>query len=221
MRQLAASLRPMPADWAAMHAVERDRMAELLDHVGPSIVFCHSAGGPAGFLATDARQHLVKGLVAIETIGPPFLRGDGMMLNWGIAAAPMTFDPPATDPSQLSLTIDTEGPIPLTLQQDPARRLANLAQVPIAVVSAEISPFNGLDDHLIAFLRQAGCDVDRVRLAEHGVYGNGHGMMFEKNNHQVLQVILDWLVGRGLATATRGERRDGNIRRGDQTTTSD
>jgi pimeloyl-ACP methyl ester carboxylesterase len=201
VRQLAASLRPMPTDWATMHAVEQERMAELLDRIGPSIVFCHSAGGPAGFLAADARQDLVKGLVAIETIGPPFLQRDGMSLDWGIASAPVRFEPPVSDPSQLHLTVDTDGPIPLTRQREPARRLVNLAQVPIAVVTAEVSPFSGLDDHLVTFLRQAGCDVDRVRLAEHGVHGNGHGMMFEKNNRQVLQVILDWLVGRGLAAA--------------------
>jgi len=35
--------------------------------------------------------------------------------------------------------------------------------------------------------------VERVRLADHGVHGNGHGMMMEKNNREALQVILDWL----------------------------
>jgi len=36
-------------------------------------------------------------------------------------------------------------------------------------------------------------ELERVRFADHGVHGNGHGMMMEKNNREALQVILDWL----------------------------
>jgi pimeloyl-ACP methyl ester carboxylesterase len=201
VRRLTAGSGPTLADWAAMHAIERRRMAELLDRVGPAIVFCHSAGGPAGFLAADARPDLVKALVAIETIGPPFLKRPGISLDWGVACAPLTFDPPAGDPSELRLvTEDVHGTVPRTLQEEPARKLVNLARMPIAVVTSETSPFIHFDDHLVAFLRQAGCDVERVRLADHGVHGNGHGMMFERNNREVLQVILDWLNKR-ISTA--------------------
>jgi pimeloyl-ACP methyl ester carboxylesterase len=35
--------------------------------------------------------------------------------------------------------------------------------------------------------------VDHIRLTEHGVRGNAHFMMMEKNNREVLQPILDWL----------------------------
>ena len=44
-----------------------------------------------------------------------------------------------------------------------------------------------------AFLEQAGCRVDRILLAEHGVHGNGHLMMIELNNREVLEPILRWL----------------------------
>jgi hypothetical protein len=46
-----------------------------------------------------------------------------------------------------------------------------------------------------AFLEQGGCSVDLIRLADHGVRGNGHGMMFERNNREVLGVVLQWLAG--------------------------
>ena len=49
--------------------------------------------------------------------------------------------------------------------------------------------FAMFDRHLVAFLRQAGCDAELVRLADHGVHGNGHGMMLERNNEQALAVI--------------------------------
>jgi pimeloyl-ACP methyl ester carboxylesterase len=194
VRQATASSGPMLADWSAMHALEQSRLAELLDRIGPAVVVCHSAGGPAGYLAADARPELVKALIAVETIGPPFMQRPGVDLDWGIASAPLTFDPPAESAADLQLTTDTDaGPVPRTLQVEPARKLANLSQVPIAVVTSETSPFSWFDGHLVDFLQQAGCDVDRVRLADHGVHGNGHMMMLEANNREVLQVLLDWL----------------------------
>lgn len=109
----------------------------------------------------------------------------------------MTFDPPAAEPSQLDLaTLDSpeEAP-PLRLQADPPSRLPNLARIPIALVSAEASPIAAADPVTQAFLQQGGCTVDLLRLADHGVHGNGHGMMFERNNREVLEVILRWLAG--------------------------
>jgi hypothetical protein len=141
----------------------------------------------------------VRALVAIETIGPPFatIEGLGVTLTWGLAAAPLTFDPPAADASELALvTRELEAGPPLTLQADPPRRLASLSRFPIAVVSAEASIFVHIDGHTVEFLRQAGCDVDRVRLAEHGVHGNGHGMMLERNSREALGVVVDWLERR-------------------------
>jgi hypothetical protein len=41
-------------------------------------------------------------------------------------------------------------------------------------------------------LRQAGCDAVHVELAAHGVRGNSHGSMFERNHADVLAVITDW-----------------------------
>jgi pimeloyl-ACP methyl ester carboxylesterase len=195
VRQVTASFGPMLADWAAMHAVEQERLAALLDQVGPAIVFCHSAGGPAGYLAADARPDLVAALVAIETVGPPFTtHPSGNPLSWGLACAPLTYDPPAADPAELRLVTEQvpDAP-PRTLQAEPARQLSSLARVPIAVVTSPNSPFRQFDDHLLAFLTQAGCQADPLRLEDHGLLGNGHGMMFERNNREVLQVVLDWL----------------------------
>ena len=87
------------------------------------------------------------------------------------------------------------------LQADPVRRLANLARVPIAVVSGEASVFRFTNPPLVDFLVQAGCAAEHIDLAEHGVNGNGHGSMFELNNAEVLAVITDWMEG-VLAAAT-------------------
>jgi pimeloyl-ACP methyl ester carboxylesterase len=194
--QLLAGTGPMIADFAAAHALEQTRGAELLDRIGPAILVSHSAGGPVGWLMGDARPDLVKALVAIETMGPPFLVREemGLSLDWGLTAAPLTYDPPAAEPSELAReTHEVAAGPPVVLQAEPARRLPNLARFPIAVVTAEASPFIHFDGHTVEFLKQAGCDVERVRLADHGVHGNGHGMMMERNNREALQVILDWL----------------------------
>lgn len=175
---------PMLANWADMHALEQARLAELLEMVGPAIVVTHSAGGPGTFLAADARPEQVAALIAIETIGPPFVKQPerGLDLAWGLASAPLTFDPPAADPSEL--------------QEGPTRRLPNLSRFPIAVVTAEASMFRLFDRQLVEFLEQAGCDVELLQLADHGVHGNSHGMMLERNNDEALAVLTRWVERR-------------------------
>jgi pimeloyl-ACP methyl ester carboxylesterase len=184
--QFISGTGPMLRDFPAAHALEGRRIAELLDRTGPAILVSHSAGGPCAFLGADARPGLVKALLAIETIGPPFadLPPLGVTLSWGLTAAPMTYDPPVSDPAEL-------GGAP--------RALPNLQGFPIAVVSSEASPFVHFDEQIVEFLQGAGCGVERVRLADHGVHGNGHAMMMERNNRAALGVLLDWLGSKSLA----------------------
>jgi pimeloyl-ACP methyl ester carboxylesterase len=193
---------PMLADLAAMHALERERLGELLEMVGPAVLVTHSAGGPGCFAAADAKPEQVAALIAIEVMGPPFLKVPerGLDLAWGVACSPIAYDPAVSSPEELDLVTEVReelGPVPLTLQREPARRLANLSRFPIAVMTAEASMFLGFDRHLVAHLEQGGCDVELVRLADEGVHGNGHGMMLERNHAQALDVVERW-VGRRL-----------------------
>jgi pimeloyl-ACP methyl ester carboxylesterase len=204
--QLAAA-RAMAADSAAAQLLEQRRLTDLLDRIGPSVVVCHSAGGPAGWLVADARPDLVVALVAIEPVGPPFnpIFGPGSFA-WGLTSAPLTYDPPADSPADLRLIADPP-PVPggpaRILQAAPARRLASLARVPIAVVTGEASVFNHTDPIVVEVLRQAGCRVDHIHLAEHGIHGNGHAMMLERNNREVLDAILTWTTRQTTAQQTR------------------
>ena len=68
-----------------------------------------------------------------------------------------------------------------------------MRRFPIAVMTAESSMFTLFDRHLVAFLEQAGCDVDLVRFADRGVHGNGHGMMLELNNEAAFGVLEQWV----------------------------
>jgi pimeloyl-ACP methyl ester carboxylesterase len=188
---------PFAADAADRQALEQTRLVQLLDKIGPAFVVSNSLGGPAGFLVADARPDLVVGLVQVEPIGPAFNTMFGPdTLQWGVAAVPMTFDPPASSPDELSLDRQ-EPPAPgapaTVLQNEPARTLSNLAQVPVAVVSGEASVFRFTNGPLVDFLQQAGCDAVHIELADRGVHGNSHGSMFELNNADVLAVVTDWM----------------------------
>src|SRR3546814_20469190 len=100
--QLIAGMGFLPADLSESHRMDQDRIARLLDRTGPAIVVTHSAGGPSGWLAADARPEAVRAIVAIEPMGPPFFEfAPGSRLDWGLTASPLTWEPAVTDPAQL------------------------------------------------------------------------------------------------------------------------
>jgi pimeloyl-ACP methyl ester carboxylesterase len=185
-----AQQRPMRFDTAPFaHAVSRGRGAELLDRIGPAVLVTHSAGGPFGWVTADARPELVRALVAVEALGP------------ATVAIPLAFDPPVASVSELALEPLPDPPdvdfgglarVPRVVQAEPARRLTALARIPIAFVTSDDPAFGALNASAIAFLRQAGCSVEELRLADLGIHGNGHFMPLEENNGEVLRVVLDW-----------------------------
>jgi pimeloyl-ACP methyl ester carboxylesterase len=180
-------------DLSATHAVWAELGGELIDKIGPALVMCHSMGGPAGWIFAEARPGMVRGIVGVEPNGPPFGR-----LAWGVTANPMTYDPPVSDLSELrTVEFDppAEGREGYQLLAE-SRRLINLVDVPIAVVTAPASYHWPYDHATVAFLRQCGCTVEHIELETHGVTGNGHFMMMERNNRAVLQPILDFLQQR-------------------------
>jgi pimeloyl-ACP methyl ester carboxylesterase len=191
LAQLLASQGAM-AELSTDHQLMRDRGAELLDRIGPSIIITSSAGGPAGWLMADARPELVRALIALEPMGPsgPF------PLPWGLSASPLTYEPPITDVQDLELieVPAADGLPAIRLQSEPARRLPHLAEIPIAIVSGEQSFAQPTDLGTVAYLRQAGCaKVHHLQLGDLGIRGNGHLMMIERNNDQVLDVVMQWL----------------------------
>ncbi|MGB8419231.1 alpha/beta fold hydrolase [Paraburkholderia sp.] len=199
---LASAAHGIP-DFPSHHRLMCRRGGELLDHIGPAILVANSAGCAAAWLMADARPSKVKSIVAIEPLGPS--------MPWGITASPMTYDPPARCPEELGL-IQLRPSSPSEVEADkgrkapslppgpaaqrqpePARRLANLSDIPIAVVTGEASFGNSLDPATVEYLRQAGCAVEHIELGMHGLCGNGHLPMLEQNNHEVLDVVLAWL----------------------------
>jgi pimeloyl-ACP methyl ester carboxylesterase len=182
----------------------------------------HSQSGPYGWHIADARPELVKAILAIEPSGPPFifvqqigppeyLRSTDVLGTYGITYTPVTYNPIVVDPMiDLKITLDSV-PIDTSLtrcylQQEPARKLANLTKVPVLVVTGEASSHASYDHGTVSYLRQAGVNAVHLSLAERGICGNGHMMMLEKNNMEIAQTLFRWLQERGVASAMRSER---------------
>ncbi len=176
----------------SQHMVWRQRGAQLLDKIGPSIIMTHSAGGPFGWLVAEIRPNLVKAIVAIEGGGQPF----GGPNVWGMSTIPVAYDPPVSDASEIK-TKRVESPEPgvnaYLLQEEPARKLKNLQNIPIVIVTAEASFASPGNPGGVAYFKQAGCKAEEMRLVTLGIHGNGHMMMVEKNNREVLKPILAWI----------------------------
>jgi pimeloyl-ACP methyl ester carboxylesterase len=184
IQQLAASSGSLPADLSAADDLDGDRLAALLDLTGPAVLVTHSLGALGGWLAANRRPGLVRAVVAVEPMGPPFLDAPGLgALTWGITASPLATEPPTTSPEQL----DGPGDGP---------RLIGLAGVAVAVVTAEASPFAPAAPAVVEFLRRGGVDAELLPLADHGVRGNGHGVMLEANSDDAVRPIITWITGR-------------------------
>ncbi len=204
--QLVAGFGPSIGDLTGAQERERRCGADLLDRIGPAILVTCSAGGPFGWLAADARPALVKAIIAIEPVGPPFSASPMGKLSWGLTAAPLSFDPPAASADELKTELRPAPRIGLKdclVQAEPARRLVNFKGIPILVVTAEAS-FMAQDGHgVVDFLVQAGAQAEQVRLEDEGIRGNGHMMMLETNSDEIAALLQRWLSQHGIDADTR------------------
>jgi pimeloyl-ACP methyl ester carboxylesterase len=204
----------------ATQAAAQQAGAALLDRIGPAIVVTHSQSGTFGFLMADARPDLVKGVVTIEgggtpytypVIGPPAYFGNPIpSATWGLTSVPLTYSPEVTDPAQLSF-VQEAAPDPgklirCWLQAEPAKELPNLQKMPHLLIVAEASSAANTNHCVSKYLTQAGVENTWVNLADVGIHGNGHMMMWEKNNLEIAQFIGSWLkrhVEKSAAVAQR------------------
>lgn len=185
MDEFIAGYGPLPADLEASQTLDADRTAALLDRIGPAILVTHSASGPDGWLVADRRPQLVKAIVAIEPMGPPFAEIPNIgAMTWGPTAAPLLFEPAVSHPDEVKHAE------PGTL------KLPSLAGLPILIVTAEASAFAKASPPTAAFLNTAGGSAELLHLPDHGIHGNGHGLIYEKNSDAALAPVLAWLAQR-------------------------
>ena len=175
--------------------------AALLDRIGAAIIVTHSHGGALGFLIADARPLLVKALISLEPLGPPF--EDRIIMNntdarpYGLTTIPITYDPPVINPAVdlPRVTIPPAGPnlSQCVLQASPPKRLSKLASIPQLVVTTEASYHAVYDYCTVLYLRQAGVDVDFLNLPLAGIHGNAHFLFMEKNNLEIAAKVEGWI----------------------------
>lgn len=206
-------------DFTLQQVLNRDAVLALLDKIGPAILLTHSQSGAFGWPIADARPDLVKAIVAVEPNGPPFFgienipapdwfRDAASSTNiWGITAVPLAYSPPAAKASDLSIVRqdkpDAPGLVRCWMQKPPARLLPNLTKLPILIMTGEASYHAPYDHCTVKYLQQAGVRPKWVKLADIGIYGNGHMMMLEKNNLEIAAVISNWLAETPPASATK------------------
>jgi len=206
--QFYASQFPSIASFPRQQQLNRDALVALLDKIGPAILLTHSQSGAFGWPVADQRPNLVKAILAVEPSGPPvhdienlgapeWFRDAERLKISGLGDIPITYDPPL-GPDQKLEFIRADAPARPDLvrcwrQREPARKLPNLAGIPVLIVTSQASYHAAYDDCTAAYLAQAGVPNQHVHLADRGILGNGHMMMIEKNNEAIAAVMLDWL----------------------------
>lgn len=180
--QLVAAMGPLPKDLSTSQQMDRDRIAALLDRTGPAVLITHSAGGPAGWLAADARPELVRGIIAVEPVGPPFATVPGIgELGWGLTAAAVSYRPEMSTADEARITFEAgQGALTVPAWEG----------LPVSLVTGGASAFADFADQVVAFLKGAGADAVRLHLPELGIEGNGHGLIFEHNSDEIAARVL-------------------------------
>jgi pimeloyl-ACP methyl ester carboxylesterase len=184
----------------------RDAAVDLLDTLGtPVILLTHSQGGGVGWDVAERRPNLVRGIVTVEPGGPQ-IGGvntatveprDRNPNSWGLTTNPFRFDPPITTPSELNVRLEEKserpGEVRCWMQVEPARKLANLQNIRVLAISGNGTYHRVYDPCIPKWLNQAGVRTDFVRLEDHGMSGNGHMMMLERNSDEIVRFIDGWI----------------------------
>lgn len=81
---------------------------------------------------------------------------------------------------------------------NPPKQLANLAQVPVLVVTSPSGYHAVYDNCSVQFLQEAGVNAQHVHLQDVGISGNGHMMFMELNNIQIAEEVVEKWIGETL-----------------------
>jgi pimeloyl-ACP methyl ester carboxylesterase len=202
---------PSIVDFAKQQQINPPAIVALLEKIGPSILVTHSQSGAFAWPVVDKRPDLVKANLLVEPNGPPVreavFKGEPDWFDdaprdkpYGLGEVPITYDPPVTADSKLAFVRQDKADKPdkpdlmrCWLQQEPARKLPNIAKVPTLVLTSEASYHAPYDHCTVGYLKQAGVNPTFIRLVDQGVRGNGHMMMLEKNNMAIAGVMAGWL----------------------------
>ena len=203
-----SSQMPSLANYARQQELNADALCALVDRIGKCILVVHSQSGAFGWVVCDRRPDKIAALVALEPNGPPvrdvenlgapdWFADTGRWKVSGLGDVQLTWEPPLSEGQALLWTReeDAQGPecVCCWKQEEPARKLPNLAKVKMVMLTAEASYHAPYDHCTTRFLRQAGVSIDHIYLAELGIAGTGHMLMIEKNSDEIAGVVAAWL----------------------------
>jgi pimeloyl-ACP methyl ester carboxylesterase len=206
--QFYASQFPSLVDFPLQQGLNRDAVVALLDRIGPAVLMIHSQSGAFVWPIADKRPSLVKAIIAVEPNGPPahdfefkgspeWFADAAHTKAGGLVDVPLTYDPAVTEASPLRFVREDKPEKPEYVrcwaQEEPARKLVNLQNTPILIVTSEASYHAPYDHCTVRYLAQAGVKSTFIRLPDVGIHGNGHMMMLEKNSDAIAKVMADWL----------------------------
>lgn len=182
--QHTASSEPGPT---ASNAVLKENLAELLDRIGPAIIVTHSAGGPSGWLAMEARPDKVKAVLAIEpamgitdSLTSLIKFSPALAANEKIVTEKLPAEGPGLDPCELQ----PKG----KLHTVPAY---NGKKVLFVVAPFSTPLFTPTVHCSVHTLNQLGADAKLARLKEDfRIEGNGHFMNEELNNGDIARKVF-------------------------------
>ncbi|KAI4095538.1 MAG: hypothetical protein L6R37_007047 [Teloschistes peruensis] len=197
-----ASTVPSLTNYAAEQTLMHAAGVSLLDRIGPAILITHSQDGTHGWLWADARPNLVKVIVAIEPSGPPFqstIVKDAAAKQYGITDTALSYDPPPDPVDEQGRPLQSAEHIAANeatywLRQEPARRLTNLIDIPVLLETGEVSSHASYDLFTVQYLRQAGVNVEHLKLADKDIHGKGHLQFLELNNMDIIQLLEKWIA---------------------------
>jgi pimeloyl-ACP methyl ester carboxylesterase len=207
VQQLVSSQIPSIKSFHRQQELNTAALVALVDKIGPAILLVHSQAGAFAWPVADARPERVKAILAIEPNGPPFHEAqfvgspdwfkDGRLaLAYGITDVPLTYAPAVTDPAELRIVQQPKADAPDLVrcweQAAPARQLPNLQKMPVLVVTGEASYHAPYDHCTVKYLQQAGVHPTWLKLADHGIHGNSHVPMMEKNSSEIAAQIIAW-----------------------------
>lgn len=169
-------------------ALAAQKIAELLDEIGPAVLLAHSAGGGSTFRVPDLNAKNVVGIVAFEAAGsnptaPGFGNSPALITTWKTEPAlPQSF-----------AAVERDGCL---MQGGTPSKLVNYAEVPIILVGSE----NGLLQTnsspaamkcQASVWQQAGVDATAVYLPDRGLKGGGHFAMAQLDTAKYAKVFID------------------------------
>ena len=154
-----------------------------------AILVTHSMGGTIGW-RTAIRSDKVKAIIAYEPGGTPFI-------------FPQTEMPKITEARFKALSASAMGV--------PMEDFLKLTRIPIVLYYGDyikIGSENVGEDkwgtefamakQFVEAINRHGGDATLVHLPDIGIKGNSHFLMQEKNNAEIMQLVLNWLHEKGL-----------------------